>query len=158
MGVTGRGNKSSSSRAVVAAAAVAATREENRKREDQMGRVDANDLLSSWIQRGINQALETGARPLCARRAHIKKCVLYSLYIYLLMHEPMENSCRALGLICLCLRASTKRNVFSAAFSHRNKILAHVILSKCCLRAPRTQIFYLFMNESKFFPLLRADY
>lgn len=107
MGVTGRGNKSSSSRAVVAAAA-AATREENRKREreDQMGRVDANDLLSSWIQRGINQALETGARPLCARRAHIKKCVLLTLYLFVnaLMWDSLEKflPC-ALGLICLCL-------------------------------------------------------
>jgi len=67
------------------------TREENRKREDQMGRVDANDLLSSWIQRGINQALETGARPLCARRAHIKKCVLYSLSLYLFVNACADG-------------------------------------------------------------------
>jgi hypothetical protein len=72
-----------------------------------MGRVDANDLLSSWIQRGINQALETGARPLCARRAHIKKCVLlaHSLSLYLFVNARgrcagtvWKNSCRALRI------------------------------------------------------------
>jgi hypothetical protein len=56
----------------------AATREKNwkREREDQMGRVDANDLLSSWIQRGINHALcsKWERDPFVPRRAHIKKC------------------------------------------------------------------------------------